>query len=115
RRACRLPQPSASARPDAAANLDADNDSPDSVVGAAGVPTIMQTTSYKPWKYMYPRTWRLSIHSDALGMGPSAFVSTTISDPVGNHNISANLLVPVTEGDPSINIHSSATRVFRHF
>ena len=35
----------------------ADSDSPDSLVGPVGPPTIVRTTSYKPWKYMYPRTW----------------------------------------------------------
>ena len=91
----RLAQPFANARPDAPPNLDADSDSPDAVVGAAGTPTIMRTTSYKPWKYMYPRTWNISVYSDALGLGASGFISTTIGDPVGNHNVSANLLVPL--------------------
>jgi outer membrane protein assembly factor BamA len=84
------------------------------VVGAAGTPTIMRTTSYKPWLYMYPRTWNISIYSDALGMGTAGFVSTTIGDPVGNHNVSANLLVPLI-GDPSVNIGYSYTRLFPSF
>jgi hypothetical protein len=110
----RLAQPFANARPDAPPNIDADNDSPDAVVGAAGTPTIMRTTSYKPWLYMYPRTWNISIYSDALGMGTAGFVSTTIGDPVGNHNVSANLLVPLI-GDPSVNIGYSYTRLFPSF
>src|SRR6478672_7156549 len=51
----RLAPPFANARLDAPANPDADTDSPDSVVGAAAPPMITRTTSYKPWKYMYPR------------------------------------------------------------
>ena len=65
----RLAQPFANARPDAPSDLDGDSDSPDAAAGAAGTPTIMRTTSYKPWKYMYPRTWSISVYSDALGMG----------------------------------------------
>ena len=30
-------------------------------VGPVGPPTIMRTTSYKPWKYMYPRSWELQL------------------------------------------------------
>jgi Tol biopolymer transport system component len=110
----RLAQPFANARLDAPTDLDADSDSPDSVVGAEGTPTIMRTTNYKPWKYLYPRTWNVRVYSDALGMGASGFISTTIIDPVGNHNISANLLVP-TIGDPSINVGYSYTRLFPSF
>ena len=62
---------------DAPSNLDGDSDSPDAVVGAAGPPTITRTTSYKPWKYMYPRTWSISVYSDALGLGRVGFISTT--------------------------------------
>ena len=110
----RLAQPFANARPDAPSNPDADSDSPDSVVGDAAPPTIMRTTSYKPWKYMYPRTWTLRLYSDALGMGTSGFVSTTVGDPVGNHNLSANLLVPF-QGDPSISVGYAYTRLFPTF
>ena len=107
-KAFRLAQPFANARPDAPSTLDADSDSPDAVVGAAGPPMITRTTSYKPWKYMYPRTWNISVYSDALGLGTSGFISTTISDPVGNHAMSANLLVPF-DGDPSVTIAYSYT------
>ena len=62
--------------------------------GAAASPMITRTTSYKPWKYMYPRTWNISFYSEALGLGRSGFISTTIGDPVGNHAVAANLLVP---------------------
>jgi len=74
----------------------------------------MQTTSYKPWKYMYPRTWSVRLYSEALGMGASGFVSTTIGDPVGNHNLFVNLLVPF-QGDPSVNVGYSYTRLFPSF
>ena len=99
--AFRLAQPFANARVDAAATPDADDDSPDSVVGTPRPPMITRTTSYKPWKYMYPRTWELRFYSEALGLGAAAFISTTIADPVGNHSVGANLLLPL-DGDPSV-------------
>ena len=70
-------------------------------VGPAAPPMITRTTSYKPWKYMYPRNWELRFYSEALGLGAAAFVSTTIADPVGNHLVGANLLLPL-DGDPSV-------------
>jgi len=112
--AFRLAAPFANARPDSPSSADADSDSPDSVVGSPGIPTITRTTSYKPWKYLYPRSWKISIYSDALGMGRAGLISTTISDPVGNHGISANLLVP-SGGDVSAAVGYSYTGLFPSF
>jgi surface antigen Omp85-like protein/WD40 repeat protein len=110
----RLAQPFANMRPDSPADLAADSDSPDSVVGDAPPPTITRTTTYKPWKYMYPRQWSISFYSDALGMGSAGYISTNISDPVVNHTIGANLLVPVA-GDPSVAVNYSYNRLFPAF
>lgn len=110
----RLAAPFANARADSPASPDGDSDSPDSLVGPVGPPTIMRTTSYKPWKYMYPRSWELSFYSEALGLGPAGFVSTTLADPVGNHLVAANLLVP-GDGDASVAVGYSYTRLFPSF
>src|SRR5262245_47411413 len=50
----RLAQPFANERLDSPPDPSGDSDSPDSVVGAGTVPMITRTTTYKPWKYMYP-------------------------------------------------------------
>jgi hypothetical protein len=113
-KAFRLAAPFANARADSPPSLDGDSDSPDSVVGPVGPPTIMRTTSYKPWKYMYPRSWELSFYSEAFGLGAAGFVSTTVADPVGNHLIAANLLVPL-DGDVSVAVGYSYTRLFPSF
>jgi Tol biopolymer transport system component len=110
----RLAQPFGNARPDSPARLDGDSDSPDSVVGEAGPPLITRTTTYKPWKYMYPRQWNISFFSEALGLGGAGQVTTSISDPVGNHVVDANLLVPF-EGDPSFAVNYSYRRLFPQF
>jgi Tol biopolymer transport system component len=113
-KAFQLAQPFGNARLDSPASIDGDSDSPDSIVGAQGVPTITRTTTYKPWKYLYPRQWRISFYSDALGMGRSGTISTNIGDPVGNHNINVNLLVPLV-GDPSVAISYTYSRLFPSF
>jgi Tol biopolymer transport system component len=112
--AFRLAQPFANARLDAAVNPGADNDSPDSVVGTDPPPMITRTTSYKPWKYMYPRSWELRFYSEALGLGAAGFVSTVLGDPVGNHSVGLNLLLPL-DGDPSVAIGYSYRRLFPSF
>ena len=113
-RTMQLAPPFANARPDSPPNLAGDSDSPDSVAGGEGVPTITRTTNYKPWKYLYPKQWNLSFYSDALGRGRSGYISTTINDPVSNHVISANLLVPF-DGDPSVAVGYSYRRLFPSF
>ena len=79
-----------------------DDDSPDAGRRRGPNPPVItsERLSYKPWKYMYPRTWELRFYSEALGLGDAAFISTTIADPVGNHSVGANLLLPL-DGDPS--------------
>jgi len=110
--AFRLAQPFANARADAPGKLQGESDSPDAVPGESDVPIITRTTTYKPWKYMYPRTWNISFYSEALGFGRSGFISTVIGDPVGNHAVAANLLVPFAEGEVSAAVAYSYTRLF---
>jgi hypothetical protein len=83
-------------------------------VGDAGVPTLTHVTNYKPWKYLYPRQWRVSFTSDLLGLGGGGTVFTNIGDPVGNHSINVNLLVPFA-GDPSVAVSYSYNRLFPSF
>jgi hypothetical protein len=109
-----LAPPFANTRPDSPEDLAGDSDSPDAVVGPEGPPTITQTTTYKPWKYMYPRSWKISFYSEALGLGRAGFISTTIGDPVGYHSVTANLLLP-QEGDPSVAVSYSYNRLFPSF
>jgi Tol biopolymer transport system component len=88
-----LAQPYANARPDApAAVVDR---------GGAGGEEI---TEYHPWRYIHPRTWELSVPSNPLGLGASLGLVTGASDPVGNHSIALNLLVPSTIGDTSARV-----------
>jgi Tol biopolymer transport system component len=88
-------QPYANARPDAPTDPDAEDDSPDAdPADAAAVPFVTRTTSYKPWLYIYPRQWNVRYYSDALGMGGTLSLSTTMSDPAKNHWVSAALLIP---------------------
>jgi len=110
----RLAQPFANSRLDSPESLGGDSDSPESVVGPVGVPMITRTTSYKPWKYLYPRQWRISFYSDALGLGRAGTISTTISDPVGHHSLAANLLLPFA-GDPSVALNYTYARLFPSF
>jgi Tol biopolymer transport system component len=88
-------QPYANARLDAPSDPDAEDDSPDAdPADAAAVPFLTRTTSYKPWLYIYPRKWEVRYYSDALGMGGTVSLSTTMSDPARNHLVSAALLIP---------------------
>jgi hypothetical protein len=91
-----LAEPFVNVRPDpvpVTAESEATGDSP-----ATGVEKI---TEYHPWRYMYPRSWVLSFPSDPLGLGGSVGLDTAVSDPVLNHTLSMNLLVP-SNGDASI-------------
>jgi len=72
---------------------------PDPTYVQAGTPgaeatVVEKVTEYHPWRYMYPKTWELTFPSNALGLGKSVGISTVISDPVGNHSLALNTLVP---------------------
>jgi Tol biopolymer transport system component len=102
-------QPYANARPDADPTLAGESDSPDATaadVQAAVDATVQQVVPYHPWKYMYPRTWEISFPSDPLGLGVSLGINTTVSDPVGNHLVGINVLMP-RDGDGSLRLDYS--------
>jgi Tol biopolymer transport system component len=94
-------QPFANARLDASSDPDAETDSPDAAPeDAAAVPFPQRVVGYAPWKYMYPRQWNIQVESDALGLGQTLQVNTSVGDPVGNHALGVELLVP-SNGDAS--------------
>ena len=66
-----------------------------------GGPIVEAETEYHPWRYMYPRSWLVTLPSDPLGLGASLGLQTAVGDPVYNHGIGLNLLVP-TGGDASV-------------
>ncbi|HEX3695064.1 MAG TPA: hypothetical protein VH374_06700 [Polyangia bacterium] len=103
-------QPYANARPDAGATLSAETDTPDAIAtdekAAADAETVERVVPYQPWKYMYPRTWVISLPSDPLGLGASLGIQTNVGDPVGNHGVSINTLIP-TDGDASVRLDYS--------
>ena len=108
-------QPYANARLDSPADPDSESDSPDAAPeDAAAVPFVTKTKIYQPWKYLYPRTWDLRLLTNPLGPGDSAYIATTISDPVGNHGIAASLLLS-TELDPSVALAYSYNRLWPSF
>jgi hypothetical protein len=77
------------------------------------VPFVTRFTSYKPWLYIYPRKWDVRYYSDALGMGGTVYLSTTMSDPAQHHVLSATLLIP--EGDISAEVGYSYLRFWPSF
>jgi len=62
---------------------------------------VQGITEYHPWRYLYPRTWILTLPSDPLGLGASAGLQTGFGDPVYNHGVGVSLLVPF-DGDASV-------------
>jgi len=95
-----LAQPFATTRPDALPvtleSAHAPGERPDE-------PLVEKITEYHPWRYFYPRNWLLTLPSDPLGLGASFGVQTAFSDPVFNHSVGVNLLIP-TSGDASVQV-----------
>jgi len=95
-----LAEPFANSRPDALpvtlASAHAPGEKPDE-------PLVEEITEYHPWRYFYPRSWLLTVPSDPLGLGASLGVQTAFGDPVFNHSIGVNLLLP-TSGDASVQV-----------
>jgi Tol biopolymer transport system component len=108
-------QPYANARLDASADPDAETDSPDAAPeDAAAVPFAQRIVDYAPWKYMYPRQWSFEFLSQALGIGPTFQLDTSVGDPVGNHAVAFELLVP-SNGDLSGYVSYSYNRLWPAF
>jgi Tol biopolymer transport system component len=108
-------QPSANARLDAPTDPGSVADSPDALPGEAPVAPFEQTIRpFAPWKYFYPRSWNLNLISNPLGTGSAAEVSFGVADPVGNHAIAIDLVLP-SDGDPSARIDYSYNRLWPAF
>jgi Tol biopolymer transport system component len=96
-----LAQPFANTRPDSSPVPGDESDSPDGAPADPNAPPVVQRIGrYQPWRYLYPRAWTLSYLSDPLGLGGSGRVQTTVSDPVGNHGVAIDVIVPAG-GDAS--------------
>ncbi len=108
-------QPYANARLDASPDPDAETDSPDArPEDAAALPLPQRIVGYAPWKYMYPRQWNLQLLQEALGLGRTFQLNTSVSDPVGNHAVGFELLVP-SNGDASGYLSYSYNRLWPSF
>jgi Tol biopolymer transport system component len=108
-------QPFANSRLDASADPDAETDSPDAEPqDADALPFPQRIVGYAPWKYMYPHQWSFQYYGDALGMGQTLQLNTTLSDPVGNHALGIELLMPST-ADPSGVLSYSYNRLWPSF
>ena len=93
-----LAQPFANARPDP---LPVTRETLGTPIAQKDEPIVQKITDYHPWRYMYPRSWLLTFPSDPLGLGASVGLQTGFGDPVFNHAVSVNALVP-TDGDASV-------------
>lgn len=98
-----LAQPYANVRPDPPGNADGDGAATEAAPSQPPEAMIQRVTDYRPWKYMYPRTWLISLPSNPLGLGASLGVQTQVGDPVGNHSVGINTLVP-SDGDASLRL-----------
>jgi hypothetical protein len=95
-----LAQPASNTRPDPTIVAASSGGGGDTSI-PADQPIIEEITEYHPLRYLYPRTWILSLPSDPLGLGASLGLQTGFGDPVYNHGVGVNLLVP-TDGDASV-------------
>jgi Tol biopolymer transport system component len=93
-----LAQPFANARPDP---LPVTRETLGTPISQNDEPIVQEITGYHPWRYMYPRSWLLTFPSDPLGLGASVGLQTGFGDPVYNHAVAVNLLVP-SGGDASV-------------
>ena len=97
-----LAEPFVNARPDAVpVSLETTRDPTDPGHADRLSDVVQGETEYHPWRYMYPRSWLVTLPSDPLGLGASLGVQTAVGDPVYNHSVAVNLLVP-SGGDASV-------------
>jgi Tol biopolymer transport system component len=110
-----LAQPFANARPDAPTDPDSEADSPDArPEDAAATPFPTRVLPYRPWKYLYPHAWTLSVLTDPLGTGDALQLQTSFSDPAQIHFFGANLYFP-TGGPPAWQLNYSNFRLWPSF
>jgi hypothetical protein len=108
-------KPYANGRLDSPVDPDAETDSPDAAPeDAAALPFPQRTTSYVPWKYMYPHQWTFGSLGDVFGLGQTFQVLTGVNDPAGFHFFSFNFLFPTT-GSPSGQVTYSYLRLWPAF
>jgi Tol biopolymer transport system component len=108
-------QPFANARPNAPADPGSVADSPDAQPGEVPVtPFPVDTTSYKPWKYLYPHSWVLKLLPDPFGIGNSVEAQFSVSDPVGNHAFNFDAIIPGS-GDASLRLDYAYNLVWPQF
>jgi Tol biopolymer transport system component len=108
-------QPFANTRPDAPADPASLADSPDAVPGEPPItPFAEEVTSYKPWKFLYPHSWVVKLLTNPLGIGDSGEVQFRVSDPVGNHVVTIDTIVPA-DGDGSVRLDYSYLRIWPAF
>jgi Tol biopolymer transport system component len=108
-------QPFANARADAPTDPASVADSPDATPGEEPVtPFAESTTTYKPWKYFYPHSWVLNLLTNPFGLGNSFEVQFGVSDPVGNHGLALDVVVPGS-GDASLRFDYAYNLIWPQF
>ncbi len=108
-------QPFANARPDAPSDPASLADSPDVAPGEAPVTPFAATIkSYNPWRYFYPHSWIVNLLSDPFGVGSSAQIQFAVGDPVGNHSIAIDAIIP-SSGDASLRLDYTYLRLWPSF
>lgn len=108
-------QPYANTRPDAPSDPASLADSPDVQPGEPPITPFAETvTSYQPWKYFYPHSWVVNLLTDPFGLGNSAQVQFTVGDPVGNHSLAFDAIIP-SDFDTSLRLDYSYARLWPSF
>jgi Tol biopolymer transport system component len=108
-------QPFANTRPDAPVDPASLADSPDAIPGEPAITPFEQTiTPYRPWKYFYPHSWVVKLLTNPLGIGDSGQVQFSVGDPVGNHAVAINAIIP-SDGDASLRLDYSYVRLWPSF
>lgn len=110
-----LAQPFVNARPEPTHDPASLADSPDALPGEPPVGNVVQAVEpYRPWRFMYPRTWVIELVSNPLGLGNSGRLQFGLADPAGNHGVAFDLLLPA-DGDASIRLDYAYTRLWPSF
>jgi hypothetical protein len=108
-------QPFMTTRPDAPADPASLAGSPDHVPGEAPVvPFAEKETPYEPWRYLYPHSWVVKLLTNPLGVGDSFELQFGVSDPVGNHVIGFDAVIP-GNGNASVSLDYSYRLIWPAF
>jgi hypothetical protein len=108
-------QPFANTRPEPPADVGSVADSPDATPGEPPVADVVERIeTFKPWKYMYPHTWIFQLRSDPFGVGDSGRVQFGVGDPVGNHALAFDAMIPA-DGDASVRVDYVYNRLWPSF